>query len=383
MDTEENEPISPILIETEIYKTISRILDATWNEVCEGSNFVKETVHAILDDNLDPKNYKELISEVINDVIRQYFNGDLVRRLNTDSSPPTSELCSTRPAKKIKNSTSEESMDVDKVTSSSAGSSCPKPNMSLLSSRRVASLNYLITSFNRCTIEHNKYSNFSNVSNMPSIKKANFEVMAPEVLKVIKNCSHQILKYSISILTNKMFNFDAVSSHGFERSPLLQLMYERCVDYENYLRHLIDKTHSTAREDFTKIFMNVLDNLYFDMKNAQIKSINSFPIETIDMLIELMDQQLFNSTDQPICKLVVEHPSYMPEICSDIAGREISRTSYLSPFLAISILSEENPFFPIDDYYQEPDATDSWRPKIQLEIQSVSILLIDNLEEQN
>lgn len=372
MDTEENEPISPILIETEIYKTISRILDATWNEVCEGSNFVKDTVNAILDDNLDPKNYKELISEVINDVIRQYFDGDLVRRLNTDSSPPTSELCSTRPAKKIKNSFSDESMDIDKATSCSPGSSCPKPNMSLLSSRRVASLNYLITSFNRCTDEHNKYSNFSNNSNLSNAKKAWFEVMSPEVLNVVESCSHQILRYSISILTNKIFTFDVVLSRGFERSPLLQLMYEQSVDYGNYLRYLIDKTHTSAREDFTKIFISILDNLYFDMKNAQIKSITMFPIETIDMLIELMSQQLLNSNEQPICNLVVQHPSYMPEICSDIPGREISRTSYLSPFLAISILSEENPFFPIDDYYQEPDANDTWRPKTQLEIQSVS-----------
>jgi ubiquitin conjugation factor E4 B len=85
------------------------------------------------------------------------------------------------------------------------------------------------------------------------------------------------------------------------------------------------------------------------------------PTHSIDRLIELISMPLLNNESvKPICNLVVSHPTFMPPMCTDIPGREISHVSYLSPFLSISILV-------YDRFYDEDNSIDS---VIQLDLQN-------------
>lgn len=338
MDVEETPHIEEenieVIVEVEISKCISRIFDATWNEHCEGSTFVKDTMSAIMDSNLDPKNYKELICEVLGDMLRQYFEGSIKL--------PEIEP-GVYPFKKIR----PNNMDVDKKEEDEEVSV------------RAAAIYYLINSYNRCVVEVNRYHNYKG------------ESVAPRILEVISNCRQQILKNSINILTNKFVIFDDCKAMPHEVSPLLLAMYDPNIDYQNFVRDLMEETFvkTTKKGNFRKIFNKILEDIFMEMKNSPIKSMEALPLDPVNRIIELLDIQFEVNREvlKPICQLIVEHPAFLPTLSSDIAGREIARVSFLGPFLQISILSDENPYFPIEDYY---DVSNNLLPMMQTSIQN-------------
>jgi hypothetical protein len=345
MEVEETPVVEDLekLITVEIDKCISRIFDATWNEQCEGGTFVKDTISAVLDGNLDPKNHKELISEVLCDMLRQFFDGSL-------------KFPELEPAnlhfKKIRNEASTSEMDVDGKKE--------KDDEEVISVR-AAAIHYLILSYNRCVVEINRYQNYRK------------ETVAPKLLQVIQQSRQQILKNAINILTNKFFIFDDCKAQPNEVSPLLLAMYNPNMDYVNFIRDIIEETYikvkSPKKPTFKKIFNKILEDIFMEMKNSPIRSMEALPLDPVNRIIELLDMQFEVNREvfKPICQLVVEHPAFLPVLSSDIAGREIARVSFLGPFLQISILSDENPYFPIEDYYDE---SNNLLPMMQSSIQN-------------
>ncbi|CAO1411011.1 unnamed protein product [Diamesa tonsa] len=312
-----------------IPKSMSRIFDAIFDHHSEGTNLVKDTIRSIMDESLDPNNHRELISEIINDMIRQYFDGSLVRQ------------------------TMEDSMDADQVLERLHSDidmeeklDCTKS--SKLSTAKEASLYYLIHCFNR---------SFSEIN---AIATKNDEKHS-ELRDVIKECQHQIVKYAINILDSEI-TFDETPHYDLRsRSPLLQIVYEQDVDYQIFLQHLVTVMYNDQRQRFEKIFNKILEDIYSDMRCKQVKTIFSLPTDSIDRLIELINIGLLDDEKvKPICNLVVVHPTFLPTMCTEIAGREISHVSYLSPFLSISILIYER-------FYDE---NNSVLPMIQADLQN-------------
>lgn len=323
-------------LEMIIPKSISRIFDATWENNSEGTNLVKDTINSIMDETLDPKNYRELISEIINDMIRQYFDGTLVRQ-NMDESMDSDQMFNNR-------SRNELSGDIDMEAEEKLD--CTK--CSKLSTSKEASLYYLIYSFNRSCSENN------------AIARKNDDKHT-ELRDVIKECQRQIVKYAINILDIE-FTFDETPQYDLRsRSPLLQIVYEQAVDYQIFLQHLVTIMYNDQQTRFKKIFNKILEDIYSDMRCKQVKTIFSLPTDSIDRLIELINIGLLDDEKvKPICNLVVVHPTFLPKMCTEIAGREISHVSYLSPFLSISILIYER-------FYDE---NNSVLPVIQSDLQN-------------
>lgn len=63
------------------------------------------------------------------------------------------------------------------------------------------------------------------------------------------------------------------------------------------------------------------------------------PVTALAELVEL------RNTDgaRPICALISQQEHFSPECVTSAVGREISRTSFLGPFLSISVFEEDDP----------------------------------------
>lgn len=302
MEVEDNEH-SDKQNENGTLKSISRILDVTWNEQCDGLHIVKGTMSAILEGTLSSDNYPELISEIINEMILQFLSSALTKEVEVNSL--SDQILSSR----MRN----DDIEMDYEESTFANSSQAKQTKTCTA--KEAALYYLISSFNRTFAEKQQ----------------------PEVNA---ECRKQLIMNAISLLDHDwIFVTDVPSSDTRSRSPLLQVMYDETIAYQDFVRYLMTEVYNNHPKRFTKLFNVLLEDIYLDMRCKQIKSIYTLPTHSIDRLIELITMGLINNESiQPICNLVVSHPTFMPAMCTDIPGREISHVSYLSPFLSISIL---------------------------------------------
>lgn len=61
----------------------------------------------------------------------------------------------------------------------------------------------------------------------------------------------------------------------------------------------------------------------------------------LQVLAELTDIRVGNI--RPFCKLLVEQIQFSPEPVTRVHGREISKTSFLGPFLSVSVFAEDEP----------------------------------------
>lgn len=321
MDVEDNDQHQ----EDGVLKCISRILDVTWNEQCDGLNIVKGTMSAIFEGTLSIENYKELISEILNEMIRKFLNSELTKEVEVSS--VSDQILSSR----MRN----DDIEMDFEETPFAESSRPKQTKTCTA--REAAVYYLISSFNRSLCENQQTD-------------------------ATVECRQQIIKNGIALLDH-IWTFDFESSYieTRSRSPLLQVMYDETISYQDFVRHLMTEVYNNHPKRFTKIFNVLLEDIYLDMRCKQIKSIFTLPTHSIDRLIELISLSLLNNESvKPICNLVVSHPTFMPQLSTDIPGREISHISYLSPFLSVTILV-------FSRFYDEDNSIES---VIQLDLQN-------------
>lgn len=316
VDADDNETTVEKSIENEIYKTISRILDASWTDIVDGQFLVKDTMTAILEGSLLPTNYSELISEILNDVIRQYLASDLIQEI--DVSTISDQILSSR----MRHDDVE--MDFDDETFNNPS----RLKQTKTCTAKEAALYYLIHSFNRSLTE-GQHKDIS------------------------KECLKQIINNAIILLDHDWtFDFEEPSDMR-SRSPILQIMYDETISYHDFVQYLMTELYDNHPKRFTKIFNVVLEDIYLDMRCKQIKSIYTLPTHSIDRFIELISMGLTNNDNfKPICNLVVGHRTFMPALSTDIQGREISHISYLSPFLSVSVLV-------YDRYYDEDNSIDA------------------------
>ncbi|KAG5681557.1 hypothetical protein PVAND_010977 [Polypedilum vanderplanki] len=315
MDIDENETA-----ESEILKSISRILDATWTENYNASFIVKKTAEAILDGFLQPTNYSELISEILNEVIRQYMVGDLVQEIEVNSL--SDQILSSR----MRNDDIEMDFDEDALNDAF------RVKQTKTCTPKEAILYYLIQCFNRTLTER-------------------------QHKEISTECKKQIIQNAIFLLDHDWLFIeisDLSPSDMRSRSAILQIMYDETISYQDFLKNLITELYNYHPKLFTKIFNIVLEDIFLDMRCKQIKHcIYSLPTHSIDRLIELISMGLTNNESvKPVCNLVVGHRTFLPKLSTDIPGREISQISYLAPFLSLSIVV-------YDRFYDEDNSIDN------------------------
>uniref|UniRef100_A0A182PMA9 Ubiquitin conjugation factor E4 B n=1 Tax=Anopheles epiroticus TaxID=199890 RepID=A0A182PMA9_9DIPT len=371
----------------ELLQIMLRIMKINSKARYSNSRFTIDTI--ILENALeilDRQNYAEFCAEVITEVIKGIYYGKLIESHNEDGDTGRlSDSWTTIPSKKVKPimldevvigrsgrggssgmtaSSTATPMDVDidmQTEEDGASGYCSsKPSMKAFANNRVAALEYLIGCYLRSNEELYSYTK------VKKNKKMYLAETLPSVVSVIRQ---QTLKYAILVLKNIFQSFcqpsgGSVESSGgssssnsgttnsiskatitgtgstaLEKSPLLTLMYENKVSADFMSNLMAESRTSEGEEDFRVIFTAVLDDLYIDMQNAICNE--NIVADPLNRLKELIETRVDNT--HPICLLIVEHKIFLTAFTPDkYFAREISKVSFLAPFLSLSVLLDEN-----------------------------------------
>uniref|UniRef100_A0A182JTH8 Ubiquitin conjugation factor E4 B n=1 Tax=Anopheles christyi TaxID=43041 RepID=A0A182JTH8_9DIPT len=365
----------------ELLQIMLRIMKINSKARYSNSRFTIDTV--ILEnalEMLERQSYKEFCAEVITEVIKGIYYGKLIESHSEDSEAGRlSDSWSTIPSKKVKPIMLDEvvigrsgrggssgmaagstatPMDIDmemQPEEDAPGYCSSKPSMKAFANNRVAALEYLIGCYLRSNEELYSYT---------KVKKSKKMYLAETLPSVVSVIRQQTLKYSILVLKNTFQSFcqpdgsvessgsssggtmnsssKATGSTALEKSPLLTLMYENKVSSDFMSNLMAESRKSDGEEDFRVIFNAVLDDLFIDMQNAICNE--NIVADPLNRLKELIEIRVDNT--HPICLLIVEHKIFLTAFTPDkYFAREISKVSFLAPFLSLSVMLDENPKF--------------------------------------
>uniref|UniRef100_A0A182U099 Ubiquitin conjugation factor E4 B n=1 Tax=Anopheles melas TaxID=34690 RepID=A0A182U099_9DIPT len=340
---------------------------------------------------LDRQRYDEFCAEVIVEVVKGIYYGKLIESHGEDSDAGRlSDSWSTIPSKKVKPIMLDEvvigrsgrsgssgmaagstatPMDIDiemQPEEDAPGYCSSKPSMKAFANNRVAALEYLIGCYLRSNEELYSYT---------KVKKSKKMYLAETLPSVVSVIRQQTLKYAILVLKNTFQSFcqpdggslessgnsggainssstggstssstskTTTGSTALEKSPLLTLMYENKVSADFMSNLMAESRKSDGEEDFRIIFNAVLDDLFIDMQNAICNE--NIVADPLNRLKELIETRVDNT--HPICLLIVEHRIFLTAFTPDkYFAREISKVSFLAPFLSLSVMLDENPKF--------------------------------------
>lgn len=305
--------------EREAETCLSRILDASWIDHCEGQIFVSETAafyKEVVVDEMNPIQFDDLSFQIISEVVVLYFDGKRIDFKASGSDSTTKSLISTSTT-----STEPERMDTGEPN-------CMTPNLKPHNLPDHGALTYLIQSYLRCCNEQDRYNSARN--------RQKFDMI---VLDVIFQVKKLLITSAKLLLSGTMVKQLRSSTHAQTyRSILLKMMYDDAVPLD-FLCLLVEDSHKDPKV-FDKIFGTLVQNLYLDMQSRVVsKNIDTSPINILKQLLDItIDEKI-----RPICNLITGLQSFCPTLCTGTQGREIVKLSYLGPFLSLSVFSEENP----------------------------------------
>lgn len=308
------------LQEQEAEICLSRILDAFWTDHCEGSIIVSETATLYRENHIDKNDrvhFDNLTFQIINEIISKYFSGECVGAKGT---PKFNEY------EKQLLAAIENKDDANKnAQSTSSGGDCMIPKLMPHNLPTQAALLHLIKSFNRCAQELDRYNNTRN--------RNKFELTVLNGIAVVRK---QLISSSILLLDGTL-KPDDIPFFDQCRSVLLTLLTEDEVP-SDFIELLFYESYKSP-ETFKNIFEGFLNHLFLEMQCRVIsKTIDTTPINILWQLAELTVDRT-----RPICDLITKLKNFNPIVSSGIAGRQIVKTSFLGPFMSLSVFSDENP----------------------------------------
>lgn len=310
---------------------ISKFLDVNWAKHCEGTLKIPKTAKfykQLMEDenyNMDDLNYEEFISQILIEVIMQFFNGTLDDYRPSETSKSLVVKMPTRQPNinpDAPGTSAAIGIIVNEATFANATDiyNIHFPNMTLESYHKQehAGMNYLIICLKRCKLNMLKHNEDTRDS--------------PTQIKndIIGKIHKQITQY-IYLLASGILKFPNPAKYDW--TPLLHFIYEEDFPTELFNSFLLCN-------DYKRLFSILLDNICVDMRNKVIgKKIDTSPLRLLDELLSIRS----SNGNMPLCNLLIEKASFNPSRCTNIAGREISKVTYLAPFLSISVFADENP----------------------------------------
>lgn len=140
-----------------------------------------------------------------------------------------------------------------------------------------------------------------------------------------------------------------------------------------YLHELVAKTHGNPTI-FSKIFTPILQVLYLSMQQTSlVGNMHRRPIEALEDLLEIRCGP--NGNIRPICRLITNQIQFLPKIMTSAAGRELTRTSFLGPFLSVSVFAEDEPKVAEKFFSGNPFTDKSVNVTLQQELENTRSLL--------
>lgn len=111
---------------------------------------------------------------------------------------------------------------------------------------------------------------------------------------------------------------------------------------DDFLQEIVSETFLAEDDCFGKIFNPLLIDLYCRMQEVSIlDDDHRLILQGLSHLLDLGWKSYPNV--RPIATLIVQHSMFFPEMFTEAPGREIAKTTFFSPFLNLSIFSDEVP----------------------------------------
>ncbi|XP_068966391.1 ubiquitin conjugation factor E4 B [Bombus flavifrons] len=288
----------------QIHAVISRVLRISWKEPAEGCIFLPQTAAYALSTKL--VDATEIINQALMEVLCMFMRDeDPLKEINIDTSSDRED-----------SPNSQTSPLQSPVTTFCRCDICCK-------SSQPKSLIYLLDCYSRVAIEER---NHPKKSSTPPLS---------DVLAVLRA---QCVQYSSLVLQGLVGISQSSTTYPLSMTPLLYPVLSQSLP-RGYLHELVARTHTNAAV-CNKIFTPLLQGLYLSMQQASlIRNTHRRPIEALEELIEICCGP--SSNVRPICRLIVHQIQFLPDIMTSAAGKEITTTSLLGPFLSVSVFAED------------------------------------------
>lgn len=191
----------------------------------------------------------------------------------------------------------------------------------------AAGLKYLFDCYDRIEEEKRQYPKRSST---------------PKVSKVLTNLRSQCVSHCIMLITQVWILDDREWVRNMQPlySPITQFLIKGKVP-RGFINEILNRA-ALNQDLLEKIFIPILQHLHRIMQTASF--VGSTHRKPIEVLSELSSLHLFASKNNlPICTLIVKLKQFMPNYVTPSGGRELSHTSYLGPFLSVSLFAEDDP----------------------------------------
>lgn len=190
----------------------------------------------------------------------------------------------------------------------------------------MLALAYLTDSYSRVALEERNHPKKSSI---------------PPLSDVLSDLRMQLVHYTSLVLQGFLAGEAAsANAHARHQSILLAPLLNQSLP-RGFVSELVARTHANTHT-FSKIFSPVLQGLFLIMQQASI--VGNEHRQPVQVLCELAEIRCGPTGNvRPICRLITHQVQFLPDVCTQAVGRELARTSYLGPFLSVSVFAEDEP----------------------------------------
>lgn len=304
------------ILQDHITPTIVRVLRICWKESIAGTVNLPQ-LSSIYNEN-KTIDYADIISQGLMEMMSIYSkNGDPISEISTEQLPDSDN--------------SQNSETETMCTQSDSHTTNILPILPLPPGEKLIppkSLLYLFDCYKRLSTEESNHPKRSNI---------------PPISDLLANLRSQIVLYSSLVLQNIIGipeNNNSNNNISKKISPLLNPLLCQTLP-RGYLHELVTKIHTNTLI-FNNIFIPLLQGIYLSMQQSSlVGNTHRRPTEALEELIDIRIGTTGNI--RPICKLITQQIQFIPVLMTTASGREIAKTSYLGPFLSVSVFAEDSP----------------------------------------
>ncbi|KAB0793378.1 hypothetical protein PPYR_12998 [Photinus pyralis] len=299
----------------QLHAVISRVLNVAYKENSDESLYLPHTAEVLSDSILSTT---DLISQCLVEILFHIAGGNnpfkkLVQNADQGDSSSVNSF-STSPAQNAS-------------PSNSPIFNCPTPPLPLLdeicngeTTPQSVALNYLMNCYIRVSVEERNHPKKSSV---------------PPFSELLADLRSQIVHHTALILQGHIIPVEKQAKSSL-LDPLLKQTLPR-----GFISELVLRTYTTSNT-FSRIFSPLLQDLFNLMEYASIVgNEHRQPIQILSELVEIRCGPTGNI--RPLCRLITEQAQFLPKTTTQSPGRELTRTSFLGPFLSVSVFADDEP----------------------------------------
>ncbi|XP_015113341.1 ubiquitin conjugation factor E4 B [Diachasma alloeum] len=331
----------------QIHTVISRVLCVSWRDSTGPRIFLPQFSSTLSSDDQKPLDPTEIISQSLMEVLQMFTRDeDPLKGVSMETASDREDSPNSQ--------ASPLTSPVDPLPSYSLAS-LPLPpgekGEKLEKSPQLKSLLYLLDCYTRVSVEERNQPKRSSV---------------PPISELLACLRAQCVQYSSLVLQGVL---DAPGLQAFSgSSPLLIPVLSQTLP-RGFLHELVARTHSNP-QTFNKIFTPLLQGLYLSMQQGSlVGNTHRRPVQALEELIDIRCGT--NGNIRPICRLITHQIQFLPDFMTTAMGRELARTSFLGPFLSVSVFAEDQPKVAEKFFSGNPSNDKSINLTLQQELESV------------